>query len=109
MEAGSKIVLCAYSQVVYSERGAEVSLIDQTALSLCKNRIIQLLYPLPEGSMPLRRVLELHKEKWGQDCPLSYLTDHMDDVVMASRFSPLQCKQMKENDYKKEALLRGLL
>lgn len=71
-------------KVIYSERGAELSLIDQNALSQAKSRITRLLYPLAEGSMTLHRLLEKYKEIYGQECPLSFLTDYMEDLITVS-------------------------
>jgi len=76
--------MITFLQVTYSVRGAEVSLIDQNALSQSKNRVIRLLYPIPDGSILLRRFLELYKNMCGEECPLSFLTDHMDDIVTVS-------------------------
>lgn len=78
---------CLNSQVVYSERGAELSLVDQNALNLAKSRIIQLLYPIPDGSLTLQHLLQKYKEIYSLDCPLSFLTDYMEDVVTVSRFT----------------------
>ena len=66
-----------------------MSLIDQNALSQAKNRVIRLLYPIPEGSMTLHRLLEKYKETYGQECPLNFLTEYMDDIVTVSVVSNL--------------------
>ena len=65
----------------YTDRGAELSLIDQNALSQAKSRVIRLLYPTPDGLLSLRKLLELYKHNYGQECSLTFLTDHMEDVV----------------------------
>lgn len=61
-----------------------MSLIDQNALSQAKNRIIRLLYPIPEGALTLQKLLEKYKDTYGQECPLSFLTDYMEDVITVS-------------------------
>jgi len=73
--------LRSHVQVVYSERGAELSLIDQNALSQAKNQVLQLLYPIIDGSMPLHRLLEQYKEICGHECPLSFITNHMEEII----------------------------
>ncbi|XP_046650849.1 meiosis regulator and mRNA stability factor 1-like isoform X2 [Daphnia pulicaria] len=69
-------------QVVYSERGAELSLIDQNSLSNSKFRVVTILYPVIDGSMPLHKLLEKYKEMNGHECPHSFLTDYMEDIVI---------------------------
>ena len=63
-----------------------MTLIDQNALSQAKNRVIRLLYPTPEGFLSLHKLLDLYKEKYGQECSISFLTDHMEDVVQVISF-----------------------
>lgn len=74
-------------QVVYSERGAELALIDQTALSQAKFRVVSILYPVLDGSMALRKLLEKYKNTYGQECPLNFLTDYMEDIVIVDNES----------------------
>ncbi|XP_059351299.1 meiosis regulator and mRNA stability factor 1-like isoform X2 [Daphnia carinata] len=74
-------------QVVYSERGAELALIDQTALSQAKFRVVSILYPVLDGSMALRTLLEKYKNNYGQECPLNFLTDYMEDIVIVDNES----------------------
>lgn len=84
-------------------------MIDRNALSQAKYRIIRLLYPIPEGSMTLHRLLDKYKEVYGQECPLSFLTDYMEDIVTVSiLFVILNCfsfhfwkviRNMKQIDY----------
>lgn len=62
----------------------ELSLINQNALSQTKRRVFRLLYPTIEGCMPLRKLLERYRGSYGQDCSLSFLTDHMEDTVRVS-------------------------
>lgn len=69
---------------MYSERGAELSLIDQDALSQSKLRVVTILYPVLDGSMTLCKLLEKYWKTYGQECPLSFLTDYMEDIVIVS-------------------------
>jgi hypothetical protein len=32
----------------------------------------------------LNKLLERYREKYGQECPLSFLTDYMEDIVIVS-------------------------
>ena len=57
---------------------------DQNALSQAKYNIIRLLYPLPEGSMLLCKFMQQYKDYYGHECPLSFLTDQMDDIILVS-------------------------
>lgn len=54
---------------------------DQNALALCKTRVVRLLYPTADGSLPLRLLLQRYRQAHHADCPLSFLTEHMDDVI----------------------------
>jgi len=74
--------LRSHVQVIYSERGAEISLIDQNALSQAKSRVLRLLYPTTEGCMPLHRLLEQYQESYGQKCPSTFIMDHMEEIIV---------------------------
>ena len=34
--------------------------------------------------MPLHRLLEEYKESYGHECPLSFITNHMEEIIEAS-------------------------
>ena len=72
------------AKVANSDRGREVSLVDQNALSQAKYNIIRLLYPILDGSMLLCEFLQQYQDFYGHDCPLSFLKEQMDDVILVS-------------------------
>lgn len=60
-------------------------------LTRTRERILRLLYPIPDGCMALLDLQQQYRTKFDEEIPASFVTDHMEDQISVRATKLLFC------------------